>query len=432
MSCNNRALWNNGAVFPRLAFILCLAIFLTACGTSAQQKSAPSKQSTKVSELFRKAEAGNPAAQYFLGLSMLNAATKGNRDMLEPGISWVRKAAEQGLPMAENRMGLLHMTGHGVAKDDAIAMEWLTRAALGGYASAQYNLGFLYAEGRGAAKDPVTAEKWLKRAADQDHEKAIQMLKQFALTTETGFKENPEHPEQMIRKLEQAAATGDTMAMYNLGTFYLKGRGVTQNNAEAVKWYRKAADLGLPIAQYDLGTHYSQGTAGLKKDARKAAAYFQQAADQGFAGAQASLGFIYVTGQLGKADPELAVKWFRKSSLQDNVEGNYNLGLCYLNGIGTSQDTGRAEKLIERAADQNHIPAQLKLMELYTAGTVLAQDPAKAYKWTAILATKNPQTQTNPQSVALFSQATSALAAAMSESQLKRARQLVAEWQPVP
>ena len=41
-----------------------------------------------------------------------------------------------------------------------------------------------------------------------------------------------------------AAKQGAAYAQYNLGIMYAKGDGVPENDAEAVKWYRKAADQG--------------------------------------------------------------------------------------------------------------------------------------------------------------------------------------------
>ena len=38
-----------------------------------------------------------------------------------------------------------------------------------------------------------------------------------------------------------------------------EGKGVTQNKAEAVQWYRKAADQGHAKGQYNLGVMYKQG-----------------------------------------------------------------------------------------------------------------------------------------------------------------------------
>jgi TPR repeat protein len=40
---------------------------------------------------------------------------------------------------------------------------------------------------------------------------------------------------------------------------YREGRGVPQNDAEAVKWFRKAAEQGYAGAQYSLGYMYANG-----------------------------------------------------------------------------------------------------------------------------------------------------------------------------
>ena len=50
-----------------------------------------------------------------------------------------------------------------------------------------------------------------------------------------------------------AAEQGLAMAQYNLGVMYAKGEGVTQDNEQAVAWYRKAAEQGEAIAQNNLG-----------------------------------------------------------------------------------------------------------------------------------------------------------------------------------
>ena len=55
------------------------------------------------------------------------------------------------------------------------------------------------------------------------------------------------------------AEQGDANAQYKFGILYQKGRGVPQNDAEAVKWYRRAAEQGLPEAQNKLGVSYSVG-----------------------------------------------------------------------------------------------------------------------------------------------------------------------------
>jgi TPR repeat protein len=52
------------------------------------------------------------------------------------------------------------------------------------------------------------------------------------------------------------AEQGSTGAQYNLGSMYANGKGVTQNNNEAMKWYRLAAAQGDTSAALNLGLMY--------------------------------------------------------------------------------------------------------------------------------------------------------------------------------
>ena len=55
------------------------------------------------------------------------------------------------------------------------------------------------------------------------------------------------------------AELGMGAAQYDLALMYDNGEGVPENDAEAVKWYRKAADQGIAYAQYNLGYMYANG-----------------------------------------------------------------------------------------------------------------------------------------------------------------------------
>ena len=57
---------------------------------------------------------------------------------------------------------------------------------------------------------------------------------------------------------------------------YAKGRGVTQDDREAVIWYRKAADQGDADAQYNLGIRYADGK-GISQDYIEAHMWFSLA-----------------------------------------------------------------------------------------------------------------------------------------------------------
>ena len=62
-----------------------------------------------------------------------------------------------------------------------------------------------------------------------------------------------------LRIMRELADQGDAFAQRSLGVMYSKGQGVTQDNAAAVRWYRKAADQDFAKAQYQSRGHVQQG-----------------------------------------------------------------------------------------------------------------------------------------------------------------------------
>jgi TPR repeat protein len=89
-----------------------------------------------------------------------------------------------------------------------------------------------------------------------------------------------------------AADQGYAFAQYNIGVCYGSGRGVVQDNAEAVRWYQLARGARRPTARecaVNLGVHYSQPRIGDGFDLAEAARWFRLAAGQGHERAQAVL-----------------------------------------------------------------------------------------------------------------------------------------------
>jgi len=76
------------------------------------------------------------------------------------------------------------------------------------------------------------------------------------------------------------ANQGDAFAQFNLGVMYENGEGVPENDAEAVKWYRKAADQGLADAQFNLGLMYENGE-GVPENSIRAYVWWSMAKTQG-------------------------------------------------------------------------------------------------------------------------------------------------------
>ena len=61
---------------------------------------------------------------------------------------------------------------------------------------------------------------------------------------------------------------------------YDNGRGVRQDDAQAVQWYRKAAEQGYAGAQNNLGVMYEQGQ-GVLQDLALAQEWYGKACDNG-------------------------------------------------------------------------------------------------------------------------------------------------------
>jgi TPR repeat protein len=84
------------------------------------------------------------------------------------------------------------------------------------------------------------------------------------------------------------AEQGNTVAQFRLGVMYEYGRGVAEDEAQAIVWFRKAAEQGDAVAQYMLGAMYADGL-GVVKDEGQAVYWLRKAAEQGDANAIAAL-----------------------------------------------------------------------------------------------------------------------------------------------
>jgi hypothetical protein len=122
--------------------------------------------------------------------------------------------------------------------------------------------------------------------------------------------------------IQQRAEQGNAAAQYNLGVNYYLGKGVAQDDKQAVAWYRKAAEQGYAAAQFNLGNSYYEGK-GVAQDDKQAVSWYRKAAEQGNAIAQSNLGVMYFQG---------------KGVLQDNSQAYMWLSVAVANGSSSSTD----------------------------------------------------------------------------------------------
>jgi TPR repeat protein len=119
-----------------------------------------------------------------------------------------------------------------------------------------------------------------------------------------------------IAALIEQAEAGDADAANTVGFQYGNGLSVMQDDAEALKWYRKAAQLGSAEGEYNLGVVYENGF-GVKQDYKEAVQWYRKAAERGLAAAQLTLARLYENGQGVPKNLKQAAEWRSKADAQD-------------------------------------------------------------------------------------------------------------------
>ena len=122
-----------------------------------------------------------------------------------------------------------------------------------------------------------------------------------------------------IDALRVRAEAGDAEAQDDLGIMYANGRGVPEDDAEAVRWFRLAADQGVGTAQSNLGVMYHTGD-GVTQDYAEPMRWYRLAADQGYARAQSNLGLLYENGEGVSQDYVQAHMWTNLAVAQSSGE----------------------------------------------------------------------------------------------------------------
>ena len=109
-------------------------------------------------EFYEDAEAGDPRAQYNLGVCYFTGKDV-ERYNLKVAVEWFTKSANQGYANAECFLGLCYTFGRRVTHNYAT--------------EAQYNLGWFHETGKaGFSEDPVQALVWYRKAALKEHARA--------------------------------------------------------------------------------------------------------------------------------------------------------------------------------------------------------------------------------------------------------------------
>ena len=157
--------------------------------------------------------------------------------------------------------------------------------------------------------------------------------------------------ESKLDEMKALADQGDADAQYNLGIMYDNSKGVPENYAEAVKWYRKAADQGHAKSQFNLGVMYDTGD-GVPENGAEAVKWYRKAADQGYALAQYNLGVTYGTGKGVPENNIGAYAWWSMAKTQGHP--NAAIGIEELKTEMTPQQIADGQALATKCYESNY------------------------------------------------------------------------------
>lgn len=262
---------------------------------------------------------------FFLPGVRLLAQSAEQASARKKAIADLREIAYAGNVNAQVQLGVIYLTGDGVAKDDVEAVKWLRMAAEQDNALGERYLAEMYFKGRGVTADNAEAAKWLRMAAEQ----------------------------------------GDAESQHNLAVLYTQGLGVIRSVKEAAKWMRLSAEHNFAPGEQGLGVLYENGD-GVPEDPVSAAMWYRKAVDQGYVPAMNSLAALMAsTKEPTVRNPEqaiaLAIKAVAAGSNPDYLD---TLAAAYFASGQTEKAVETEEKALLRDPDND---TYKKAMEKYSA-----------------------------------------------------------------
>ena len=120
---------------------------------------------------------------------------------------------------------------------------------------------------------------------------------------------------------------------------------------------------------------------GGRRDHQQMLSWYERAASSGHIGAQYTLGLLYETGIMFKANIERAANWYRFAAGQGEPHAQHHLGMMYQDGRGVAQDDHRAIHWLETASEQGHVGAMPLLAQLYWGRGDKDVNRVMAYQW---------------------------------------------------
>ena len=204
---------------------------------------------------------------------------------------------------------------------------------------------------------------------------------------------------------------------------YADGKGVPENDVEAVKWYRKAAEQGHSHGQIALGYMYMLGE-GVPKDVIRAYMWislteimyaidptFRERTLIGDARFHLDMLSKFMTpAEITKAKTLAAEWWAEWWEKHNNMHGE---------GVVVPENDSQKVKVYREFAEQGDARSQYTLGVMYAKGTDLPVDNIKAYMWLLLAMMQGQETAAANLDI---------VRKRMTSAQIAKAQALAAEW----
>jgi TPR repeat protein len=289
----------------------------------------------------------------------------------ETGVALVREGAAGGDGWAFIRLGDILRDGKLLPQDYRQAMVQYASATAAGVPFGDLKQAQIYLDGPADVKDVKRGLALAESAAKAGDPTANSYLGDIYLR---GL-DVPVDQAKARDYLLKSWANGNAWALLKLGDMYRDSGPSSENQAEAIRLYRRASEAGIAFADMRLGQGFI--TRALDGDPAEGIKLLEKAGSAGEADAYSMLADYYAEGSYLPLDGKKAAEFYAKASALGKPSGLLKLGEMYRDGIAVPADQALAFSYFEQAADQGLLSAKIRLGEAYIKGQGVVADVQK-------------------------------------------------------
>lgn len=333
---------------------------------------SPQEMEDAVSFFTKAADEGDPNAQLRLGQMLLDGYDGVCSDPIV-GAKYIRMAAGQDIALAQYIMGTLYLSGNGVDKNTEKSIHWLTKASAGGSVQAMLLLGDIYRGWYEYEYDGDKAMEFYSQAAGLGSNEGLARMLMTRLNQEN-VKNDTIEQRRIFDNLLVAAKNNNPEAAVAIGDIYYDGRLGFRDVNLAKKYYLVAANNKNADGAFRLALMQQGAGQGMFSATKEGMHWLKCAANWGNKYAQFYLGEVYLNAWGTNRDYKSAAFWYQKAADQELVEAYARLADRFFQGLGAPRDVTTAVFYYRKAADAGNPYSLFTLSALHELGMGVAPD----------------------------------------------------------